>query len=331
MNRDELLELKNKLLVPQEIVILSHRNPDGDAVGSSLALALLLQKMMHNVKIVLPSEYPKMLGYLPSLSLIHIFDLKMDECRAIVDKANMIFLLDFNALDRIDKLGPNVQFSKATKVMIDHHIDPEPVADFVLSDTESSSTCELVYQFINDLDFGHLINEDIGTCIFTGLITDTGSFKFSTRPYTYEVAAQLKKIGVDDYKLQNFIFNSLTLKQLRLLGHCLANRLEVLEDHGAAYIYLTKEDYSNFNIVRGDTEGIVNYMLMVFNIKLAALITQQQNMIKISLRSKGSVNVQSMASTHFNGGGHKNASGGSAYAKLEDIINRYKKVLPEYV
>ena len=152
MTATEIQEIKNLLLVPKEIVILSHRNPDGDAIGSSLGLALMLRKMMHNVKIVVPSEYPKMFEYLPNLELVEVFDLKHDECRAIVDRSNLIFLLDFNGLDRIDKLGPNVQFSKATKILIDHHIDPEPIADYELSDTSASSTCELVYQFITDLD-----------------------------------------------------------------------------------------------------------------------------------------------------------------------------------
>lgn len=330
MTDKEYNEIKNLLLIPQEIVILSHRNPDGDAIGSSLGLALFLRKLLHTVKIVVPSEYPQMLNYLPSLDSVHVFDLKHDECRAIVDNAKMIFLLDFNALDRIDKLGENVQFSKATKVMIDHHIDPEPVADYFLSETEASSTCELVYKFISDLGYNHLIDNKIGEALFTGLVTDTGSFKYSTRPYTYEVAGTLKERGVDDYTLQNNIFNSLTVKQLQLLGHCIANRMEILEEYGAAYIYLTKEDYANFSIGRGDTEGIVNYMLMVKNIKLAALISEQPTVVKISLRSKGDINVQAMASAHFRGGGHKNASGGAAYAKLDDIINRFKQAVPNY-
>lgn len=330
MTKEELIELKNTLLVPKEIVILSHRNPDGDAVGSSLGLALLLQKLLHKVKIVLPSEYPSMLKFLPNLELIEIFDLKHDECRDIVDRSNMIFILDFNGLDRIDKLGENVQYSKATKVMIDHHLDPEPIADYVMSETEASSTCELVYKFITALGYNHLIDEKIGQCLFTGIVTDTGSFKFATRPYTYQVASELKQRGVDDYSLQNNIFNSLSLKQLRLLGHCLANRMEVIEDCGAAYIYLNKQDYIDFSISRGDTEGIVNYMLMVQDINLAALISEQANIIKISLRSKGSINVQAMATKHFRGGGHKNASGGAVYAKLEDVIKRFKKVVPEF-
>ena len=330
MNEQEILEIKDLLSSPKQIVILSHRNPDGDAVGSTIGLGLLLQKLHHNVKVVLPSEYPNMLSYIPAQEMIHIFDLQHDECRDIVDKADLIFLLDFNGLDRIDKLGENVQFSTKPKIMIDHHIDPEPIADYFLSETEASSTCELVYKFTELLGLTHLLNVDAGTALFTGLITDTGSFKFATRPYTYEVASKLKQLGVDDYTLQNKIFNSLKEKQLRLLGHCLANRFERIEGYDAGYIYLTRQDYLDFDIQRGDTEGIVNYMLMVHNINVAALITKQPSLVKISLRSKGDINVQEMAVKHFKGGGHKNASGGAAYAKLEDVIDRYKKVVVNY-
>ena len=330
MEQQEIKEIKDLLLMPKEVVILSHRNPDGDAIGASIGLALLLQKLLHKVKVVVPSEYPPMLEYLPSLDIVHVFDLKHDECRQIVDKAELIFLLDFNGLDRIDKLGENVQFSKAPKVMIDHHIDPEPIADYILSDTDASSTCELIYHFITELGYNHLVDVPIGTALFTGLITDTGSFKFATRPYTYQVAGELKTKGVDDYTLQNNIFNSLTQKQLELLGHCLARRMKILGDSGAAYIYLTKKDYIDFSIGRGDTEGIVNYMLMIKDINLAALITQQPNIIKISLRSKGDINVQSMASQHFNGGGHKNASGGGIHGKLKNIIQTFEDEAPLY-
>lgn len=326
----EFKEIKALIQEPHQVVILSHRNPDGDAVGSSLALSLFLKKFFHKVRIILPSEYPAMLSYLPELDDILIYDIHPDESIAAIEEANLIFLLDFNALDRIDKMGETVLFSKAVKIMIDHHLDPEPVSDYLLSDTEASSTCELVYYLISRLGEQGRIDPMMGSCLFTGLITDTGSFKYGTRPYTYEVAAQLKKLGVDDYDIQNQIFNSLNKKHLLLLGHCLANRMKILEDTGAAYIYLNKQDYLDFNIQRGDTEGIVNYLLMMKDIVLAGFITEQPTMIKISLRSKGEVNVQEMAVNHFKGGGHKNASGGAAYAKLEDIINRFEKTAPKY-
>ncbi|HQV97468.1 MAG TPA: DHHA1 domain-containing protein, partial [Saprospiraceae bacterium] len=170
-----------------------------------------------------------------------------------------------------------------------------------------------------------------GESIFTGLITDTGSFRYGTRPYTYEVAAALKQAGVDDYLLSDKIYNSQKVKHLRLLGHCLANRMEIMEDYGVGIMWLTRKDYADFDIQRGDTEGIVNYMLMIENVKVAAFILEQPAIIKISLRSKGDISVQEIAQKYFNGGGHKNASGGGVYASLKDVKDRVRKVMPEYL
>jgi phosphoesterase RecJ-like protein len=245
-------------------------------------------------------------------------------------KASIIFYLDFNSLERVDKMSESLNFSTAYKIMIDHHIDPEPIADIIISDTSASSTSELIYLFIKELSGKDYVLPAIGEALFTGIITDTGSFKYNTRPLTYEIAAKLKQCGVDDYAIQNLIFNSLDAKYLKLLGHCLANRMVILEEHRAAYIYLTKEDYATYSIGRGDTEGIVNYMLMMKNIDIAAFIMEQPSIIKISLRSKNDVNVQQMATAYFNGGGHRNAAGGSAYAKLDDIIAKFIKVVPQY-
>ena len=323
--------IKSKLLTPQDIVILSHRNPDGDAVGSTVALKRYLDSLNHFTKIIYPSEYPTSFQFLfQGISNPIIFDIDQKLAFEEIKKATVIFYLDFNGLERVDKMSETLNFSTAFKVMIDHHLDPEPIADVIISETSASSTSELVYYFIKELSGKDFVHPLIGEALFTGIITDTGSFKYSTRPQTYEVASKLKQSGVDDYSIQNLIYNSLESKYLKLLGHCLANRMVILEEYKAAYIYLTKEDYSTFSIGRGDTEGIVNYMLMMKNIDLAAFIMEQPSIIKISLRSKDHVNVQQMATTYFNGGGHKNASGGSAYAKLEDIIAKFVKVVPQY-
>lgn len=331
LTEEEIAQLKQLLVSPKSMAIIAHRNPDGDALGSSLALQLYLESLGHTVKVVMPSESPKTFRYLPNFGRVNVFDLEHDRCRKILDDAEMIFCLDFNSLDRIDKLGENVQFSKAKKVLIDHHLDPEPFADYIFSDTSASSTCELVYRFVCDMGDQKWMNKDFGDCILTGLITDTGSFKYATTPDTYRIASELKLIGVDDYFIQDRIFNSLKEKNLRLLGHCLANRMELIPEYRTGLIYLTKKDYADFQIVRGDTEGIVNYLLMMENIDVAAFITEQPTIIKISLRSKGDISVQRIAMKHFNGGGHKNASGGSAYAKLDDVIDRFKKVIPKYL
>ncbi len=328
---DDLIELKSFLAVPRDITLIAHRNPDGDALGSALGLKLYLEKKGHFVKVVMPSESPNVFSYLPRFYDIIVFDLQHDIAREALTKTDCIFCLDFNGLDRVDKLGVTIQNSQAKKVMIDHHIDPEPFVDFLFSDSEASSTCEMVYDLIENLGDTDLIDEEIGRCLFTGLITDTGSFKYNTRPNTYKIAAKLKMVGVDDYTLNDTIHNSLKAKHLRLIGHCLANRMEILDEYGAAFIYLTKEDYREFDIQRGDTEGIVNYMLMMREIQVAAFITQQPSIIKISLRSKGSISVQAIASKYFNGGGHKNASGGALYTSLSDVIEKFKKAIPEHL
>ena len=221
--------------------------------------------------------------------------------------------------------------SKAVKILIDHHLDPEPFVDHIISDTSSSSTCELIFKFISDLGDESMIDPKIGDCIMTGLITDTGSFKYGTRAETYEVAARLKRLGTDDYYVQDKIYNSVKEKQLRLLGHCLANRMEILHEYKTGLIWLNKQDYKDFDIQRGDTEGIVNYLLMMPDIEVAAFITEQPTIVKISLRSKGDISVQEIAARHFRGGGHKNAAGGGVYARLEDIVDKFKRVIPRYI
>ncbi len=328
---EEIHQLKQLLSFPREITIITHRNPDGDAIGSSMGMAGYLRKLHHSVSVIFPSEYPVSYGFISGIQQAVIFDLDQNGSRSLIDKSDVIFCLDFNGLDRVDKLGESIQFSKAKKVLIDHHLDPEPFTDIEFSDTSASSTCELVFKVIDEMGHRDKIDTATGECLFTGLITDTGSFRYGTRPYTYEVAAALKQLGVDDYRLADKIFNSQKEKHLRLLGHCLANRMEIMQDYGVGIMWLTRKDYADFDIQRGDTEGIVNYMLMMENIKVAAFVLEQPSIIKISLRSKGDISVQEIAQKYFNGGGHKNASGGGVYASLTDIIEKVKKVMPLYL
>lgn len=327
---NEIEEIKALLDFPQNTVIITHRNPDGDAIGSSLGLKHFLETYNHNVKLILPSEYPPVFGFLNKVDESIVFDLVPDVCEEAIKNASLIFCLDFNSLDRVDKMAQMISDASAKKCLIDHHLDPEPFADIIFSDPTASSTAELVYQFIADMEQEKRMTVDMGEALFVGLITDTGSFKYSTNPRTYNTAAKLKAAGVDDYYIQDKIFNSMQKKQLELLGHCLANRMEILPKFQAGIIHLTRQDYKDFAISRGDTEGIVNHILMIEGIKIAAFITEQPTIVKLSLRSKGDISVQEIARNHFNGGGHKNASGGSAYAKLEDVIQRFKKVLPKY-
>lgn len=328
---ENIEQLKAILNIPRYVVITSHRNPDGDAIGSSLGLYHFLNRHGHTVRMVLPSEYPANFGWMQDVEQVFIYDLQPEKSKEIFEKADLVFCLDFNSLDRIDKLGESLLgMQKTTKVLIDHHIDPEPFADFMLSDTSASSTSELIYDFIHLLGQGKEIDPLVGNCLYTGIVTDTGSFKYSTSPKLFRIVAHLLEIGVNDYLLQDLIFNCLPEKQLRLLGHCLANRMEILEEYQTGIITLSRKDYDRFNIQRGDTEGIVNFLLKLKKVKVAAFITEQPNIVKLSLRSKGDFSVQEIASRYFKGGGHKNASGGFSHTGLRKTVAKFKEILPLY-
>lgn len=327
---ENIHELKAQLASPKDIVIISHRNPDGDAIGSSLGLYHYLLGQGHAVHVVLPSEYPDAFLWMPGIQNIIIFDSDQERTREVCERAQIIFCLDFNSLDRIDKVGEIIQPLNSVKVLIDHHLYPEPFADYVMSDTTASSTAEMVFDFIVLMGHKLEISRATADCVYTGIVTDTGSFKFSTSPKLFRIVAELLELGVDDYKLQDLIFNSLDEKQLRLLGHCLYNRMEILPEYRTGIITLTKEDYEHFNIVRGETEGIVNYLLKMRDITMAAFITEQPSIVKISLRSKGDFSVQDICRKHFKGGGHRNASGGFSFQPLKVTLRKFKELLPEY-
>lgn len=327
---ENIKELKALLARPRDIVITGHRNPDGDAIGSSLGLYHFLNKDGHTVRIIMPSEYPENFSWMPDIEKVIIYDLDPEYSKEMVERADVTFCLDFNSLERIDKLGELVGPSKAKKVVIDHHLYPENFADYLLSDTTASSTCELIFDFIHMLGMAHELDARIGECLFTGIVTDTGSFRYGTSPKLYRTVANLIELGVDDYQLQDRINNSMQERQLRLLGHCLHNRMELFPEYCTGLITLTKQDYEDFDIQRGDTEGIVNYLLKIKEVKMAVFIMEQPKIVKLSLRSKGNFSVQEIARQHFKGGGHQNASGGFSFQPLSTTVNRFKSILPEY-
>ncbi len=320
--------LRQLIRQPSHVVIVTHKNPDGDALGSTLALSAVLNKLLHNVTVVLPNDFPPVFNFLTGIDKVIIGEMTPEEAVNAFERADIIFCLDFNALDRIDRFGLDVMASRAIKVLIDHHIDPEPFADYSISKPEASSTSELIYDFLVDMGLEKYIDISIAEALYTGILMDTGSFRYATNPRVFEISAALKRIGMDDYMLQIRLFNSMTEKQLKLLGHCLANRLEMISEYQAGIIWLDKDDYKQWSIGRGDTEGIVNYILMVRNMKLAVFITEQQNVTKLSFRSKGNINVQEICHNYFNGGGHRNASGGQIKASIEETIAKVKEIIP---
>lgn len=330
MSETELL--KKRLLRPSKVAIITHRNPDGDAIGSSIATYRYLIQLGHDVTMIAPSEYPVLFKFLPDIEKMLIYDLHKDDVKTAIAEAGILFCLDFNSLDRIDPLATDIDSSKAYKILIDHHLDPEPFADYYLSDTDASSTSELVYRFVESLGDLSKVDLDMATCLFTGILTDTGSFKYATNPEVYRIASELKKMGIDDYKINDIIFNSQTERQLRILGHALYNRMEVIPALQTGLIYLTKSDYHKYQISRGDTEGLVNHILMIEGINIAGFIREMPaGEIRLSLRSKGDISVQELARDHFSGGGHKNASGGSSDLPLRETIEKFKRVVSFYI
>lgn len=324
-------EIKEALATPKFVMIVSHRNPDGDAIGSAMAMYHLLNAQGHTARVVFPSEYPVVFEWIKDVDKAVIYDLDQEQVKTYVDMADVVLALDFNSLDRIDKVGKLIHEQEKSIIMVDHHIDPEPMADIMLSDPSASSTCEIVYKLIDQAGWKSQITLPIAECIYTGLITDTGSFRHATNPDVYTIAGALKNLGLDDYAIHDRIFDNMSEKQLRLLGHCLANRMELIPEYKTGIISLTKQDYFKFSIQRGDTEGIVNYLLKIRGIRVAAFITEQPKLVKLSLRSKGNISVQKMASEQFNGGGHFNASGGYMFKPLHVVVNHFKKILPNYI
>jgi len=323
-------ELRSVLSSPKNVMITSHRNPDGDAIGSSLAMGLWLQKQGHRVMIAFPSEYPGVFHWMPQIDDVQIYDVDPTPIQNFSEHIEVSVILDYNSLSRIDKLGRYIDSPDLYTIMIDHHLYPDPIGDFILSDTTASSTCELVYRFITAYDKLPLSDLDIATCLYTGILTDTGSFQYSTSPTLFRSVAAIQEIGIDATVIHDRIFNTLTEKSLRLLGHCLLNRMEILDEYKTGIIYLNKLDFQDFDIRRGDTEGIVNYLLKMPNVHMAVFVRQQPTIIKLSFRSKGDFSVEEICKNHFNGGGHRNASGGFTKKGLGETIDHIKSILPEY-
>lgn len=325
-------DFKPVLKASKQIIITTHKNPDGDAIGSSLALHLFLQNMGLNSKVIVPNDYPEFLKWLPGQASILKFEDDKETCANYIKEADLIFALDYNAFHRTGDLEPFLENSSAKKVMIDHHQQPDDFAKFTFSNPEMSSTCEMIYHFISSLNELKLINKEIATCIYVGIMTDTGSFRYrSTTATTHHVIAGLINKGADNTKIHNSVFDANSFNRLQLLGTALTN-LKILPEYNAAYISLSQNELNEFDYKKGDTEGFVNYALSINKCVLAAIFIEDEKnkIIKISLRSKGDFSVNELSRKHFEGGGHNNAAGGKSNDSLEKTIERFISILPEY-
>jgi phosphoesterase RecJ-like protein len=325
-------DLKVFLETPKNIVIVGHRNPDGDAMGATLGLKHYLDKKGHQSTVVVPNEYPDFLHWLPGSENTYRFDWQNSQAQRAIGASEIIFLLDFNALHRVGADMQNtLELYPNDFVMIDHHQQPDDVK-YMYSDVEICSTCQMVYQFIDmneDLD---LIDAEIATCLYTGIMTDTGSFRFkSTTSTTHRIIADLIDKGAQNDIIHNKVFDANSYGRLLLLGQALSN-LQIFPSFKSAIITLTEAEKNKFDFQKGDTEGVVNYALSLKGIIFAAIFIEdaEQKIIKISFRSKGNFSVNQFSRNHFNGGGHDNAAGGKFDGDMEDTIKYFKDLLPKY-
>ncbi|MBY0244419.1 MAG: bifunctional oligoribonuclease/PAP phosphatase NrnA [Sphingobacteriaceae bacterium] len=328
----DIQQLKTLLNTPQNIVITTHHKPDGDAMGSSLGLYAYLIQKGHHVKVITPTDYPDFLHWMPYHNEVIIYTEAKEKADDLVQKADLIFCLDFNALSRINELGEVIKTTSAYKIMIDHHLEPEDFDDYRHWNIHACAAAQLVYDFIvNELEDPKGIDKDVATCLYTGIMTDSGSFRFPTATAeVYRIAANLIDSGAEHWRIHQLVYDNTTEDRLKFLGHCLTNNLEVLKDFNTAIISVTAEDLKKYNVMTGDTEGIVNYALSIGGVKLAAFVVERSDKVKLSLRSTGDFPANEICKLYFNGGGHKNAAGGFSDLNLQDTVTYLKTILDKY-
>jgi len=332
MKSEEIQVLKKKLSSPLKIVIIPHKNPDGDAMGSCLGLKIYLEKTGHSATVVSPNDYPSFLKWLPHNESVTIFENENQKAKLLIENADLIFTLDFNHLGRCGDLEHPLQKVNSPIVMIDHHQQPSNYAKFIYSDTSMSSTCQMVYHFIEMMGDTNLITPEIATCLYAGIMTDTGSFRYrSTTHITHDVISNLIKSGADNTSIHQHIYDTNTLNKLQLKGVALKN-LRLFPEYKTAYISLSQAELNTHNYKKGDTEGFVNIGLSIEGINLAVIFieNEQEDIVKISFRSKGDFSVNEFARNHFEGGGHNNAAGGRSKLNLNETIDFFISILPQY-
>lgn len=331
-NPSELSHIKNLLQPSSNVVIMTHYNPDGDAIGSSLGLKHFLSHMGIEATVLVPNDFPKFLKWMPEAKKIVIAEYKRKIAGEAIYHADVIFCLDFNTHSRVGILGDWLMKSKAKKILIDHHQQPESF-DFVYSDTSVPATCQMIYHFIEALGLESFVDQNTSQCLYTGIMTDTGGFRFrSTSAATHKIVAQLIEKGAEPAMISSSTWDTNTVSRLRLLSLVLG-RIELVKDGKVAVLYLKRNELKEFGFEKGDTEGFVNYGLSLAGTKMAAFFMEDlyEDFIKISFRSKDDVDTNAFARNHFNGGGHINASGGKYFKNIEATIEDFKEKIEKEI
>lgn len=330
MIKSVVRELKKKISVSEPILITSHLNPDGDAIGSSLALYHFFKNLGYEATIVMPNDFPSFLKWLEGSDSILIYDNSPARANRVIEKAKIIFSLDYNGYGRIGEIGSRLLHSEAIKILIDHHPEPDNIFDYIISTVNTSSTAELIYGFIVEWNGKQSVSRIIAEALYTGIMTDTGSFSYNCNfSRTYEIVAHLIRTGIDGERIHRLIYDTFSEHRMRLLGYCLSEKLTVVHDLNLAYISLTKQELQRFNYQIGDSEGVVNYALSISRIQIAVLLIEREGYIRLSFRSKGDFAVNRIAREHFEGGGHRNAAGGNSYMPMDETLKKLIFVISE--
>ncbi len=331
MKKEDIQAIVQLLATPKKIAIIPHRSPDGDAMGSTLALYHFLLKSNHQPIVIAPNDFPEFLAWMPGSDQVLVYENDRVKTTQILQESELIFTLDFNALHRTGEMEKVLSSLTVPFIMIDHHQSPDQYASYTYSDTKFGSTCEMIYNFISFLDQKALIDKTIATCIYTGILTDSGSFRFpKTTGATHRIVADLIDLGVENSQIPALLFDNNSYNSLQLLGRALQNMV-VYPEYKTAFISLSQKELDEFHYQKGDTEGIVNYGLSIKGIHFAAIFIEHkdENIIKISLRSQGEFDVNQFARTHFNGGGHINAAGGKSNLSLQETVAKFKTLITQ--
>jgi phosphoesterase RecJ-like protein len=325
-----IAQLKDILAVPKNVVIVTHRNPDGDALGSSLGFKFFLEKLGHEVSFISPNAYTVNLKWIKGTDGIMVYENSIGKkmCDAKIKSADLIFCLDFNALSRLENLGEVIKSAAAYKVMIDHHQQPESFADLAFSDTGYCATAEMVYDIIADMGQAELVDAQIAECLYVGLATDNGFFQFNnTTSNAHLVAAALVAKGAKPDYVSEKVNNIFRETRLRFFGYCLNEKLKLVKNNQVAYMMVTQAEIKKFNLQSGDSEGLVNYPFKIEGVKMCAYFSEEPDKVKISFRSRGEVDVNTFARSFFDGGGHRNAAGGMSTATLANTEKKFLESL----
>ena len=330
----ELFELMRTLQQAQRIVICAHRSPDGDAIGSSLAWSQYLHSLGKKVSIIMPNPFPDFLRWLPGAQYISFYDKNEAQATKTIEEAHVIFCLDFNGLNRLQDMGKVIEKTKADRIIIDHHLDPDrSMAKMVISHPEMSSTCELVFRLIHQLGGFESMTKPMATAIYTGMMTDTGGFTYSSNnPEIYLIISMLLTKGIDKDKIYRNVFNNYSEHRLRFTGYILNEKLRFLENNKASIFTITREEMQRFHFIRGDAEGLVNMPLQVKGMRLSISLREdtEKDVVRVSLRSVDDFPCNKMAEQFFNGGGHLNASGGELPFPLEDAVKTAEEAIKTF-